>query len=285
MRNSSLNNFTLLSKNTEEHPFHLVNSSLWPMTVALSLYNLFLSLVGYFNYFTMASITIDLILYKCTLYSPFFYLLIVLFFMTKWFIDIIREATYEGYHTNAVQAGIYFGMVLFILSEIMFFFSFFWAFFHISWSPNIYLGLVWPPEALNLLDPFSLPLWNTVILLSSGVTVTYAHRGIIAGSRFISLDGLYWTVLYGFLFTTIQAYEYCFSDFSMNDGAFGSLFFLLTGFHGIHVMIGAIFLTVCLYRQIQYHFTRQHHVGLELGILYWHMVDAIWLFLFVCIYL
>lgn len=284
MKNENIINLKL-TKNIEEHPFHLVNSSLWPMTIALSLYNLFISLIGYFNYFQMSSITINLFFYKVTLYSPILYLGIVLFFLTKWFIDIIREATFEGYHTSAVQTGIYFGMVLFILSEIMFFFSFFWAFFHISLSPNMYIGLIWPPEGINLLDPFSLPLWNTIILLSSGVTVTYAHRGIIAGSRYISLDGLYWTVLYGFLFTMIQGYEYCYSSYSMNDGVFGSLFFLLTGFHGIHVIIGALFLTVCLYRQINYHFTRQHHVGLELGILYWHMVDAIWLFLFICIYL
>jgi len=265
-------------KNVEEHPFHLVNSSLWPISIALSLYNLFIILIGYFNYFYVASLTLDLINWKITLYSPFFYLIILLFFLSKWLIDIIRESTFEGYHTKTVQTGIYLGMILFIISEIMFFFSFFWAYFHISLSPNIYLGLVWPPHFLNILDPYSLPLWNTIILLSSGVTVTYAHRGILAGSRYSSLDGLYWTVLYGVFFTFIQGYEYCFSNYSINDGVFGSLFFLLTGFHGIHVIIGTIFLIVCLYRQIEYHFTRQHHVGLELGILYWHMVDAIWLF-------
>jgi heme/copper-type cytochrome/quinol oxidase subunit 3 len=149
----------------------------------------------------------------------------------------------------------------------------------------MYLGLIWPPEFINTLDPFSLPLWNTIILLASGVTVTYSHRGILAGSRYTSLDGLYWTVTYGFLFSFIQGYEYCYSNYSINDGVFGSLFFLLTGFHGLHVLIGAIFLTVCLIRLILYHFTKQHHIGLELGILYWHMVDAIWLFLFICVYL
>lgn len=278
-------NQLILSKNIHEHPYHLVNSSLWPMTIALSLYNLLIITIAYLNYFNVSYLSINLIFFKLTLYSPILYLFIWLIFLSRWLTDIIREATYEGYHTLSVQTGIYFGMILFILSEIMFFFSFFWAFFHISWSPNMYIGLVWPPNFINLLDPFSLPLWNTVILLSSGVTVTYAHRAILAGSRYSCLDGLYWTVLYGFLFTIIQGYEYCYSDFSMNDGIFGSLFFLLTGFHGLHVFIGAIFLSVCLYRQVQYHFTRQHHVGLEAGILYWHMVDAIWLFLFVCIYL
>jgi len=272
-------------KNTNEHPFHLVNPSLWPMALSLSLYNLFIILIGYFNYFKLASLTLDIVNWKWTIYSPIFYLGILIFFLTKWQLDIVREATFEGYHTSIVQTGIYYGMILFILSEIMFFFSFFWAFFHISLSPNLYLGLIWPPEFLNILDPWSLPFLNTIILLSSGVTVTYAHRAILAGSRYSSLDGLYWTVVYGFFFTLIQGYEYSFSDYSINDGAFGSLFFLLTGFHGLHVIIGAIFLSVCLYRQIEYHFTRQHHIGLELSILYWHMVDAIWLFLFICIYL
>lgn len=275
----------LLLRNTQEHPFHLVNPSLWPLTMALSLYNLFIIFIAYFNNFILFSICLNFGFWSITFYSPLFYFGIWFFFLSRWLTDIIREATYEGYHTLCVQFGIYLGMVLFIFSEIMFFFSFFWAFFHVSLSPNFYLGLIWPPENLNLLDAFSLPLWNTVILLSSGVTVTYAHRGILAGSRYASLDGLYWTFLYGVFFTFIQGYEYSYSDYSMNDGIFGSIFFLLTGFHGIHVIIGTLFLFVCLYRHIDYHFTRQHHVGLELGILYWHMVDVIWLFLFACIYL
>jgi heme/copper-type cytochrome/quinol oxidase subunit 3 len=159
------------------------------------------------------------------------------------------------------------------------------SFFHISLSPNLYIGAVWPPQNITLLDCYSLPLLNTIILLSSGVTVTYAHKACLAGDRVTTIDGLLWTIGYGCLFTFIQGYEYCFSGFSMNDGIYGSLFFLLTGFHGLHVMIGTIFLTCCLYRQIEYHFTRQHHLGLEAAILYWHMVDAIWLFLFVCLYL
>jgi len=218
-------------------------------------------------------------------YSPILYLFAFIFLLIKWFSDIIREATYEGHHTSYVQLGIYYGVILFIVSEIMFFFSFFWAFFHISLSPNIYIGMIWPPEYINLLDCYSLPLWNTIILLSSGVTVTYAHKACIAGARIVALDGLFWTILYGGIFTIIQGYEYCFTDYSINDGIFGSLFFILTGFHGLHVIIGTIFLTVCLWRLIEYHFTRQHHVGLEAAILYWHMVDAIWLFLFVCLYL
>lgn len=273
------------NKNKHQHPFHLVNSSLWPISLSFSLFNLFLVSIAYFNYYSMASITWDLVSHSYTLYSPIFYFLIFLFFLAQWMLDIIREATFEGYHTLIVQSGIYFGMSLFILSEIMFFFSFFWAYFHISLSPNIYIGFIWPPKYITILDPYSLPLWNTIILLSSGVTVTYAHKSILVGDRYTSLDGLFWTIVYGIIFTIIQGYEYCFSSYSINDGIFGSLFFLLTGFHGIHVLIGTIFLIVCFYRQLEYHFTRQHHLGLELSILYWHMVDIIWLFLFICVYL
>ena len=121
-------------------------------------------------------------------------------------------------------------------------------------------------------------------MIASGFTVTYAHEGLLSGCRYTCLDGLYWTVMYGFLFSFIQLYEYSFCDFSINDGVYGSIFFLLTGFHGIHVIIGALFLTVCLYRHINYHFTRQHHVGLELAVLYWHMVDAIWIALMFIVY-
>lgn len=279
-----INNFFLL-KNKHQHPFHLVNSSLWPISLSFSLLNFFLILIAYFNYFALASVTWDLVFISWTIYSPIFYFLIFIFFFTQWMLDIIRESTFEGYHTFAVQLGLYYGMILFIISEIMFFFSFFWAFFHTSLSPNIYIGYIWPPLYINTLDPFSLPLWNTVILLSSGVTITYAHKSILVGDRYTSLDGLIWTILYGIIFTFIQGYEYCFSSYSINDGIFGSLFFLLTGFHGIHVLIGTLFLIVCFFRQLEYHFTRQHHLGLEVSILYWHMVDLIWLFLFVCVYL
>jgi len=276
---------TSLNQNYNEHPFHLVNPSMWPIMSGLALYNFLLIIIGYLNFYSLSSVTFDFVSFQWKIWSPIFYFSIFIFLLVKWFLDIIREATFEGHHTILVQKGIYYGVLLFIISEIMFFFSFFWAFFHISLSPNLYIGAVWPPQNITLLDCYSLPLLNTIILLSSGVTVTYAHKACLAGDRVTTIDGLLWTIGYGCLFTFIQGYEYCFSGFSMNDGIYGSLFFLLTGFHGLHVMIGTIFLTCCLYRQIEYHFTRQHHLGLEAAILYWHMVDAIWLFLFVCLYL
>jgi len=281
----SLHENELTIKNLNEHPFHLVAPSFWPLMAAFSLYNFLLVIIGYLNSFSLFSITLDFVTWQCKIYSPILYFSLFVFVLYRWFSDIIREATYEGYHTSYVQTGIYYGIILFIVSEILFFFSFFWAFFHMSLSPNFFIGMFWPPEYINILDYTSLPLWNTIILLSSGVTVTYAHKACIAGARIIALDGLFWTIIYGSIFTLIQGYEYCYSNYSINDGVYGSIFFLLTGFHGLHVIIGTIFLSVSLYRLIDYHFTRQHHIGLEAAILYWHMVDAIWLLLFICLYL
>lgn len=155
-------------------------------------------------------------------------------YMFRWFADIVIESTYEGHHTFKVQQGIRLGMCLFIVSEIMFFFSFFWAFFHCSLSPAIAIGFIWPPLGIITLDPFSLPLLNTIILLSSGVTITCAHRAIIVGERNATTNGLISTIFYGIVFTFIQIYEYNVAPFSINDGIWGSLFFMLTGFHGFH---------------------------------------------------
>ena len=197
-----------------------------------------------------------------------------------WFSDIIIESTFEGNHTIKVQQGVRFGMCLFIVSEIMFFFSFFWSFFHCSLSPSIGIGCIWPPVGILTLDPWGLPLWNTIILLSSGVTITYAHKALICGDRYYTT-----IVCYGLIFTLIQAYEYNIAPFSMNDGVFGSLFFILTGFHGLHVLVGSIFLMVCLYRQVSYHFLTNQHVGFECAAWYWHFVDVVWLGLFILVYI
>jgi len=210
---------------------------------------------------------------------------ILLFFLFRWFSDIINESTFEGHHTSKVREGIRLGMCLFIASEVMFFFSFFWGFFHCTLAPGIGIGAVWPPKGIVSLDAWGLPLWNTIILLSSGVTITCAHRAILSGERAATINGILATVAYGVVFTFVQAYEYNIAPFSINDGVFGSLFFVLTGFHGIHVLVGTIFLLVCLHRQREYHFTRGHHLGFECAIYYWHFVDLVWLFLFVVVYI
>lgn len=257
----------------EQHPFHMVDVSPWPIMTSVSLLSLALSFVSYFHYF------------KGGVYHLIISLLILCFYLFRWFSDIVVESTYEGQHTFKVQQGIRLGMMLFIVSELMFFFSFFWGFFHCSLSPAIGIGFVWPPKGIITLDAWGLPLLNTVILLSSGVTVTVVHKAIIVGERAFVINGLIWTIFYGIVFSFVQAYEYQVAPFSINDSVFGSLFFMLTGFHGFHVFIGTLFLIVCLYRQINYHFIRRQHVGLECCIWYWHFVDVVWIFLFIIVYI
>lgn len=266
-----LKNFN--KQSNEQHPFHLVNPSPWPFMLALSLLNLALSFLLYFHYFKNGE------------YSLKVAFLFFLFFLYKWFKDIIIEATFEGHHTFKVQQGIKLGMVLFIISEVMFFFSFFWAYFHCSLSPSVAIGCVWPPLGINPIDPWALPLLNTIILLSSGITITWCHRACLSGSRKGVTDGLLATLALAIFFSLIQYYEYTTATFCINDGIYGSLFFVLTGFHGFHIIIGSIILAVCLVRHANYHFTTDQHVGLLCGIWYWHFVDVVWLLLWVIVYI
>jgi cytochrome c oxidase subunit 3 len=208
----------------------------------------------------------------------------VLFAMYVWWRDIVREGTFEGQHTVVVQQGLRMGMLLFIVSEVMFFFAFFWAFFHSSLVPVIAVGGIWPPMGIEALDPWELPLLNTVLLLTSGATLTYAHHEIVGGHKDGAILGLVATVALGFIFTCCQAVEYLEAPFSISDGIYGSVFYLATGFHGFHVLIGTIFLVVTLLRLGRDHFSRQHHFGFEAAAWYWHFVDVVWLFLFVTIY-
>lgn len=214
----------------------------------------------------------------------FFGLVLVVLLMIIWWRDVIREATFEGHHTLVVQKGLRYGMLLFIVSEIMFFFAFFWAFFHSSLAPTIEIGSIWPPEGIHPFNPKEIPLLNTIILLTSGATVTWAHHSILLGKKFEAVYGLIATVLLAILFTALQAFEYSEAAFNISDGIYGSTFFMATGFHGFHVIIGTLFLTVCLFRLINNHFTILHHFGFEAAAWYWHFVDVVWLFLFVSIY-
>ena len=211
-------------------------------------------------------------------------LVMILYVMFVWWRDIIRESTYSGYHTSGVQIGLRYGMILFIVSEVMFFFAFFWAFFHSSLSPSVEIGAVWPPKGISVLNPWEIPLLNTLILLSSGASVTWAHHAIVAGNLKQGCIGLTLTVVLAVFFTFFQGYEYLLAPFTISDGIYGSSFYLATGFHGFHVFIGTVFLLVCLIRLSQYHFTRNHHFGFEAAAWYWHFVDVVWLFLFVSIY-
>ena len=166
----------------------------------------------------------------------------------------------------------------------MFFFAFFWAFFDSSIKPSFIIGGVWPPEGLETLNPWAIPLLNTVILLTSGVTVTWAHHSIVSGAKKSAQKGLFFTILLAIFFTALQVFEYFGAPFSISSGIYGSTFFLATGFHGFHVFIGTCFLTVCLIRSAANHFTKEHHFGFEAAAWYWHFVDVVWLFLFVTVY-
>jgi len=254
------------------HCYHLVSPSVWPIIMSGSLYILTSSAALSMHYFKY-------------LYIIFFFsLILVIYAMFLWFRDVTAESTYQGHHTFAVQKGINIGVALFIISEIFFFLSIFWAFFHNAISPDIVIGSEWPPLGIQTINPFELPLLNTVILLSSGLVVTFAHHSLIKGDRQSKLTGLFITILLAVVFTIFQGIEYTVSSFTISDGIYGSCFYFGTGFHGLHVIIGTIFLLVGLLRALLYHFTDNHHLGLEAGILYWHFVDIVWIFLFLFIY-
>ena len=259
---------------TQKHPFHLVDASPWPIFTTFSALTFFSGFVMY-----MQS-------YQGGEFIALLGLSMVLYSMYVWWRDIVREATFEGHHTQLVRKGLAYGMVLFIVSEIMFFAAFFWGFFHSSLSPAIEIGAVWPPLGITPIDPWSVPLWNTIILLSSGATVTWAHHALLVGKNARSeiTLALGITILLAFLFTCVQIKEYIESSFSISDGIYGSTFFMATGFHGFHVFVGTIFLTVCLIRHLNHHFTKHHHFGFEAAAWYWHFVDVVWLFLFISIY-
>lgn len=261
-----------IRSNFQNHPFHLVSPSPWPLNTSISLFVLAASGALCMHSFDHA-------------YTIFFLiLLMVVSSMFFWFRDIISEATFLGNHTLAVQKGLNLGVILFIVSEALFFVAIFWAYFHSALTPTVELGAQWPPIGIEPVNPFELPLLNTIILLSSGATVTYAHHSLIKGERKGALYGTIATALLAIIFTGFQGLEYSVSSFTISDGAFGTCFFFGTGFHGLHVIIGTIFLIIALWRIYAYHLTDNHHVGFESGILYWHFVDVVWLFLYVSVY-
>ncbi|MBM3489074.1 MAG: cytochrome c oxidase subunit 3 [Alphaproteobacteria bacterium] len=251
------------------HDYHLVDPSPWP---ALGATGAFITAVGGVWYMHEGPPWIILI-----------GLAIVAYTMFVWWRDVIREAVHEGHHTPVVQLGLRYGMVLFIASEVMFFVAWFWAYFNAALFPTEFMGSQWPPKGVYTFDPWHLPLMNTLILLLSSTTVTWAHHAVIAGDRQSAVQGLVVTVLLGLFFTAIQAIEYSIAPFEFAT-LYGSRFFMATGFHGFHVMIGTAFLIVCLFRTMAGHFKPDHHFGLEAAAWYWHFVDVVWVFLFSCIY-
>ena len=262
----------LIRSNFQDHPFHLVSPTPWPLYTSICLLNL------------TTSAALSMHNFSNSYYFFYIALILVVSAMSFWFRDIISESTFLGDHTLAVQKGLNLGVILFIVSEALFFLAIFWAFFHSALTPTVELGAQWPPIGIEPVNPFELPLLNTVILLSSGATITYAHHSLIQGGRKGALYGSVATVLLAIIFTGFQGIEYNVSSFTISDGAFGTCFFFGTGFHGLHVIIGTIFLSVALWRIFAYHLTDNHHLGFEGGILYWHFVDVVWLFLYVSVY-
>ena len=258
--------------NNQRHSFHIVDPSPWPFVSAFFAFFFLFGLVGVMHGYAEGTAIMRL---------GFFFLIFIMF---CWWRDVVREATFEGQHTQSVSQGLKWGMLLFILSEVMFFFAFFWSFFHSSFNPSPFIGGVWPPAFIIVLDPWKIPLLNTIILLSSGASVTLAHHAIILGSKFEVISSLLVTVFLAITFTLLQIFEYITAPFNISDGIYGSTFYLATGFHGFHVFIGTCFLSVCLLRVYFNHLTREHHFGFEAAAWYWHFVDVVWLFLFIIIY-
>ena len=251
-------------------PFHLVEFSPWPLIGAIGAFSLTVGLASWFHGFGRLALSLGILL--------------ILLVIIQWWRDVVREATFQGFHTSPVAKGLRWGIVLFILSEILFFFAFFWAFFHRSLAPTPELGSSWPPQGITPINPFSVPLLNTGVLLASGVTVTYAHHSLIDGRRKRAIHGLSLTVVLGVYFTFLQATEYYEAPFTIADSIYGTTFFVATGFHGLHVIIGSRFLFICLLRASFHHFSTGHHFGFEAAAWYWHFVDVVWLFLYLCIY-
>jgi len=254
------------------HQFHLVDPSPWPLLASLGAFMLTTGTVLYMHKMTggwgLAS-------------TGFMSLLFVMF---VWWRDVVREATYEEQHTFVVQRGLRLGMILFIVSEVMFFLAFFWAFFHSSLAPVYNIGGVWPPHSITAMNTYTIPLTNTFILLSSGATVTWAHHAIILNAKRHTIIALIYTLSLAALFTYFQGLEYVSAPFNISDGIYGSCFYMATGFHGFHVFVGTIALAVSFVRIILNHATNTHHFGFESAIWYWHFVDVVWLFLFINIY-
>lgn len=269
------------SLSVKSHPFHLVEPSPWPILTSFALLVLVTGTIMFMHSYKLGN-----------------YVLVagglsVIFCLYSWWRDVINEGIIEQQHTKAVRIGLQFGMALFILTEIVFFGVFFASFFKASLFPVGILDGVWvikegswPPPSIKTFDPFDIPFINTLILLLSGTTVTFAHYALEEKNQKDCVKGLGFTIILGIFFTLMQAYEYHHADFKFTDGIYASNFYLATGFHGIHVVIGTIFLAICYFRAKKGHFTKENsgHLGFEFATWYWHFVDVVWLFLFTFVY-
>ena len=254
----------------KDHDYHMLAPSPWPV---LGAFGALLTAVGAI-----------LFMHDVTPWIMLIGFVVVLYTMFVWWRDVVREAEVDRDHTTVVQIGLRYGMALFIASEVMFFVAWFWAYYNASLFPTEAIGGVWPPEGIITFETWDLPFLNTLILLSSGTTVTWAHHALREGNRRGLILGLWLTIILGVCFTGVQAYEYSHAAFSFRGGIYGTTFFMATGFHGFHVIVGTIFLIVCLFRAYAGHFKPYQHFGFEAAAWYWHFVDVVWIFLFCSIY-
>jgi cytochrome c oxidase subunit 3 len=264
-----------------KHDYHLVDPSPWPVVGSIGAFTMLLGAVFWMNkdYTGFWGLPVN--------GQPWIFIIglaLVLYTMAGWWRDVIRESVVLGNHTPVVKLHLRYGMLLFIASEVMFFVAWFWAYFNTAIFHSDVGVSSWPPAGIVTLDPWHFPLLNTLILLTSGTTVTWAHHALLGNDRKGLVWGLVVTIVLGVLFTACQAYEYMHAAFNFAGNIYGSTFFMATGFHGAHVIIGTAFLTVCLIRALNGAFTPKRHFGFEAAAWYWHFVDVVWLFLFLCIY-
>jgi cytochrome c oxidase subunit 3 len=258
-----------------KHEYHLVDPSPWPFTGAISA---FFMTVGLALWMHAAPLGMPLALLGVAG---------VVATMVLWWRDVLRESR-GGSHTAPVNTGLRIGVVLFIVSEVCFFVAFFWAYFWGALVPPETVAAAWPPEGIHPVPVFGIPLLNTLLLLLSGTTLTWAHHEVRQGNNQVAFQALLLTVALGAVFLGFQVYEYVeiiHYGLTLQSGVYGSTFFMATGFHGFHVFVGAVFLIVCTFRAAQLSMTAEKHVGFEAAAWYWHFVDVVWLFLFVCVYM
>jgi len=252
------------------HPFHIVEMSPWPLFASLN--TLYIMM------------TITLWIHFSVKYLQFYSLLMNLFIAYLWWYNVSTESFNQGLHNLQVIRSLKIGMILFITSEVMFFLSFFWAFFHRRVSPNVELGQIWPPQSISPFNPLNIPLLNTLILVSSGISITWSHHLILNRNFKMSKLSLIITFILGIYFTLLQGFEYMEASFTMADSSYGRTFFVATGFHGLHVLIGSTFLVITYIRLANLSFSSSHLIGFELAAWYWHFVDVVWLFLYISMY-
>ena len=265
-------NIFLWERMMKRHPFHLVDHSPWPFTS------------GFGSLFLVSGLVRWIHGYETFIILSKFGALILGLTIWQWWRDVRREATMQGKHTRKVEVGLRLGMLLFIVSEIFFFYSFFWAYFHSTLGPRSIVCGYCNTYTVRTINPFHVPLLNTLLLLGRGSSMTWVHIAVLAHNRAEATLGFAITVSLGAAFTGLQILEYTQCPFSISDSVYGSSFYLATGFHGLHVIIGTIFIVVIFTRHLNGHFSARHHLGLEARAWYWHFVDVIWLFLFICIY-